>query len=78
MFAGTRRQAVLLDLRADPDPPPDVVRWLRAPLHTRFVGPAYDPRRDADHHVAAGPLAAAVDALVHVERITLTERNAAL
>ncbi len=72
VFAGTDRRAVLLDLHADPDPPGDVVRWLQVPLRTRFVGPAYDVRRDAEHHVAAGPLVTAVDALVHVGRITQT------
>jgi len=72
VFDDTNHRAVLLDLHADPHPPDEVARWLQAPLRTRFVGPAYDVRRDAEHHVAAGPLVTAVDALVHVRRITQT------
>ena len=72
VFADTDHRAVLLDLHADPHPPDEVAHWLQAPLRTRFIGPAYDVRRDAEHHVAAGPLHSAVDALVHVGQITQT------
>jgi len=72
VFAGTTAGGLLLDLDIDHSPPPEVARWLRAPMRTRCVGPAYDPANDAEHYVAAGPLRTAVDGLLHVARTTPT------
>jgi erythromycin esterase len=38
----------------------------------RCVGPGYDPARDADFHIDAGPLGDCLDRLVHVRQVTPT------
>lgn len=65
---GTDLPAYLLDLRT-PRPGP-VDAWLRAPAKTRIVGPFYDAREDADHHLSGGSLAEWFDAVVHVREVT--------
>jgi erythromycin esterase len=51
----------------DLDGAPDGIRaWARSPLVTRMIGPVYDPVRDPDFRVEAGPVAESVDVLVHV------------
>jgi erythromycin esterase len=72
VFAESTDPALLLDLHADPSPPSEVAEWLRTPLGIRCVGPAYDPANDAAHHVTAGPVRDALDALLHVSRTTPT------
>jgi erythromycin esterase len=71
-FAGLDGGCLMLDLHADPDPSPEVRRWLARPLRMRCVGPGYDPGRDADFHVDAGPLGDCLDRLVHVRQVTPT------
>ncbi len=60
--------AYLWNLRA---PNPAAVRqWLAAPVRTRLVGPRYDARDDAAHHLSGGSLADWFDALVHVRTVS--------
>ncbi|KOT97197.1 erythromycin esterase [Streptomyces rimosus subsp. pseudoverticillatus] len=60
--------AYLWNLRA---PSPAAVReWLTAPVRTRLVGPRYDVRDDAAHHLSGGSLADWFDALVHVRTVS--------
>ncbi|EHR61981.1 erythromycin esterase-like enzyme [Saccharomonospora cyanea NA-134] len=66
-------EGLLLDLhRAAEHAPDTVARWLRRPLRTRMIGPVYDPGRDQDFRVEAGPLADSLDAVVHLPRLTPT------
>ncbi|MGW7551614.1 erythromycin esterase family protein [Streptomyces rimosus] len=52
-------------------PSPAAVRqWLTAPVRTRLVGPRYDARDDAAHHLSGGSLAHWFDALVHVRTVS--------
>ncbi|MGW6021339.1 erythromycin esterase family protein [Streptomyces sp. NPDC055099] len=60
--------AYFLDLRA-PRPAP-VDAWLGAPARTRLVGPTYDAREDADHHLSGSSLAQWFDAVAHVREVT--------
>ncbi|MEU5954309.1 erythromycin esterase family protein [Streptomyces sp. NPDC047525] len=60
--------AYSLDLRARR--PAAVDAWLGAPAMTRVVGPFYDAREDADHHLSGGSLAEWFDAVVHVREVT--------
>ncbi|MFH8748026.1 erythromycin esterase family protein [Streptomyces rimosus] len=60
--------AYLWNLRT---PSPAAVReWLAAPVRTRLVGPHYDARDDAAHHLSGGSLADWFDALVHVRTVS--------
>ncbi len=68
-FAGLSGGATMLELGADPAPPPAAEHWLRAPLLTRCVGPVYDARDDPAFHLTAGPAREAIDTAVHVERV---------
>ncbi|MFC8126801.1 erythromycin esterase family protein [Streptomyces sp. NPDC057302] len=60
--------AYFLDLRAPR--PADVDAWFGAPATTRVVGPFYDAREDADHHLSGGSLTEWFDAVVHVREVT--------
>ncbi|MEU6001341.1 erythromycin esterase family protein [Streptomyces sp. NPDC047197] len=60
--------AYFLNLRARK--PATVEAWLGAPARTRLVGPVYDPREDADHHLSGGSLSEWFDAVVHVREVT--------
>jgi erythromycin esterase len=57
---------VLLPLDDLAGAPEGIRAWARSPLTTRMVGPVYDPVRDTDFRVEAGPVADSVDVLVHV------------
>lgn len=59
----------LANLTSVPQP---VADWLRRPLRTRMIGPHYDPTRNQDSRVDAGPLHECVDVLIHAPRITAT------
>ncbi|WP_433407551.1 erythromycin esterase family protein [Saccharomonospora azurea] len=66
-------EGLLLDLHRAADHAPDTVaRWLRRPLRTRVIGPVYDPARDRNSRVEAGPLADSLDVVVHLPRLTPT------
>ncbi len=66
-------EGLLLDLhRAAEDAPDAVAGWLRRPLRTRMIGPVYDPDRDRDFRVEAGPVADSLDAVVHLPRLIPT------
>lgn len=55
----------------DLDDAPDGIRaWASSPLVTRMIGPVYDPVRDTDFRIEAGPAAACLDVLVHVPEAT--------
>ncbi|GAA4551177.1 erythromycin esterase family protein [Amycolatopsis samaneae] len=60
--------AYLLDLRA-PGPAP-VRAWLNSPAKTRLLGPGYDPRDDAAHHLSGGSLAEWFDVVAHSQEVT--------
>lgn len=70
VFADTPHEVALLDLSSAEDVPPPVADWLRRPLRTRMIGPRYDPTRDRDFRVDAGPLRESVDVLVHAPHVT--------
>ena len=76
-FANVAEEAVILQLHTDHDPPPEVAQWLRAPLLTRCIGPVYDPARNGEFRVVAGPLASSVDEIVHVPRFRAAYLRAA-
>ncbi|MCO1653769.1 erythromycin esterase family protein [Pseudonocardia humida] len=59
-------EPVLLALDDLDGAPRGIRRWASEPLVTRMIGPVYDPVRDTDFRVEAGPVAESVDALVHV------------
>ncbi|MGW9306586.1 erythromycin esterase family protein [Saccharomonospora azurea] len=64
-------EGLLLDLHRAADHAPDTVaRWLRRPLRTRVIGPVYDPARDRNSRVEAGPLADSLDVVVHLPHLT--------
>jgi erythromycin esterase len=67
-FGAVADDAVLLDLAVAAGGPPKVRAWLRRPLRTRMIGPFYDAAHDHDARVDAGPLADALDVVVHVPR----------
>lgn len=71
-FADTPHDIALLELATLNGVPQPVADWLHRPLRTRMIGPHYDPARDPDFHVDAGPLHECVDVLVHASRITAT------
>lgn len=71
-FAAVDLDCFLIDLRASQAPPPEAARWLARPLRMRCIAPGYDPARDTDFHVDAGPLADCVDRIVHVRRVDPT------
>ncbi|MFH9424633.1 erythromycin esterase family protein [Streptomyces sp. NPDC017529] len=56
--------AYVWDLRASS--PPAVREWLAVPAMLRLIGPHYDARDDAAHHLSDGSLADWFDVLVHV------------
>ncbi|MEV0523123.1 erythromycin esterase family protein [Streptomyces sp. NPDC050439] len=60
--------AYFLDLRSRRPAPADA--WLDAPAKTRLVGPSYDAREDAGHHLSGGSLAQWFDAVAHVREVT--------
>ncbi|MGW6056243.1 erythromycin esterase family protein [Streptomyces sp. NPDC055189] len=60
--------AYFLDLRAQRPEPVDP--WLGAPARTRLVGPFYDAREDASHHLSGSSLAGWFDAVAHVREVT--------
>ncbi|MFE6158270.1 erythromycin esterase family protein [Streptomyces sp. NPDC056486] len=60
--------AYFLDLRAQHPAPVDA--YLGAPARTRVVGPFYDAREDAAHHLSGGSLAEWFDAVAHVREVT--------
>lgn len=66
--AAAGRAGYVLNLRT-PRPEP-VRRLLDAPTRTRLIGPFYDPRDDAAHHLSGGALANWFDAVVHTEQVT--------
>ncbi|WP_371530447.1 erythromycin esterase family protein [Streptomyces sp. NBC_01283] len=74
MLGATDLPAYFLDLRDLRDlragRPASVDAWLGAPARTRLVGPFYDAREDADHHLSGGSLAEWFDAVVHVREVT--------
>ncbi|MFD4475790.1 erythromycin esterase family protein [Streptomyces sp. NPDC058471] len=68
MLGATDLPAYFLDLRAGRPAPVDA--WLGAPARTRLVGPFYDAREDADHHLSGGSLAEWFDGVAHVREVT--------
>lgn len=60
--------AYVLDLRARRPAPVDA--WFGAPTKTRLVGPSYDAREDAGHHLSGSSLAQWFDAVAHVREVT--------
>ncbi|MEV8320863.1 erythromycin esterase family protein [Streptomyces sp. NPDC059900] len=60
--------AYFLNLRAHDPGPADA--WLEAPARTRLIGPFYDAREDAAHHLSGGSLAGWFDAVAHVREVT--------
>ncbi|MGJ7907517.1 erythromycin esterase family protein [Actinopolyspora sp. H202] len=71
-FAEVPHDVALLELEHVTAPPQPVAEWLRSPLRSRMIGPHYEPRRDRDSRVEAGPLHECVDVLIHTARITAT------
>lgn len=71
-FTDVPQVSALLELAASTRAPQPVTEWLHRPLRTRMIGPHYDPTRDQDFRVDAGPLHECVDVLIHVPRITAT------
>lgn len=71
-FAETPHDIALLELASMTSVAQSVTDWLRRPLRTRVIGPHYDPTRDQDFRVDAGPLHECVNALIHVSHITAT------
>ncbi|WP_214404288.1 erythromycin esterase family protein [Pseudonocardia lacus] len=61
---------VLLALDELRGAPEGLRAWAASPLVTRMIGPVYDPARDTDFRVEAGPLSRSVDVLVHVPVVT--------
>ncbi|MEU6767310.1 erythromycin esterase family protein [Streptomyces sp. NPDC046853] len=60
--------AYFTDLRARHPEPVDA--WLGAPAMTRLIGPFYDAREDASHHLSGGSLAGWFDVVAHVREVT--------
>ncbi|MFG3132602.1 erythromycin esterase family protein [Streptomyces tendae] len=50
--------------------PQPIRRLLEAPTRTRLIGPFYDPRDDAAHHMSGGSLASWFDVVVHTQEVT--------
>lgn len=71
-FADASHDIALLELPTSTSVPQPVAEWLRRPLRTRMIGPHFDPTRDRDFRVDAGPLCECVDVLIHARRITAT------
>lgn len=71
-FVDAAHDIALLELANWTSVPQPVADWLRRPLRTRMIGPHYDPTRDQDSRVDAGPLHECVDVLIHASRITAT------
>ncbi|WEV28827.1 erythromycin esterase family protein [Streptomyces sp. 71268] len=66
--AGENRAGYVLDLGTSrPEP---IRRLLDAPTRTRLIGPFYDPRDDAAHHMSGGSLASWFDVVVHTQEVT--------
>jgi erythromycin esterase len=61
--------AYLLDLHVEQGP---ARAWLDAPATLRLIGPRYDPRDDANHHMTGGSLADWFDLIVHHRQATPT------
>jgi erythromycin esterase len=59
-------EPVLLALDDLDGAPAGIRTWAASPLVTRMIGPVYDPVRDTDFRIEAGPVAQSVDVLVHV------------
>jgi erythromycin esterase len=57
----------LLDLHVEQGP---AKAWLDAPATLRLIGPRYDPRDDANHHMTGGSLADWFDLIVHHREVT--------
>ncbi|WP_367039575.1 erythromycin esterase family protein [Streptomyces sp. Je 1-332] len=68
VLGATELSAYFLDLRAER--PASVNAWLGAPVKTRLVGPFYDAREDADHHLSGDSLAEWFDGVAHVRDVT--------
>ncbi|WP_344132838.1 erythromycin esterase family protein [Saccharopolyspora halophila] len=71
-FADAPHEIALLELACSTGVPRPVADWLHHPLRTRMIGPHYDPTRDRDSRVDAGPLHECADVLIHLSRITAT------
>ncbi|WP_159327668.1 erythromycin esterase family protein [Streptomyces tendae] len=65
--AGNRAGYVLNLGTSQPQP---IRRVLEAPTRTRLIGPFYDPRDDAAHHMSGGSLASWFDVVVHTQEVT--------
>ncbi|MEV5756858.1 erythromycin esterase family protein [Streptomyces tendae] len=65
--AGNRAGYVLNLGTSQPQP---IRRLLDAPTRTRLIGPSYDPRDDAAHHMSGGSLASWFDVVVHTQEVT--------
>ncbi|GAA3147153.1 erythromycin esterase family protein [Streptomyces rectiviolaceus] len=68
VLGATDLPAYFLDLRARR--PAAVDAWFGAPARTRLVGPFYDAREDARHHLSGGSLTEWFDAVAHVREVT--------
>ncbi|SDJ69273.1 erythromycin esterase [Actinopolyspora mzabensis] len=72
-FAEVPHEVALLELENMTGAPQPVTDWSRSPLRTRMIGPHYEPTRDHDFRVDAGPLHECLDVLIHTSRITATK-----
>jgi erythromycin esterase len=68
-LGGIGPNTYLLDLHDGHDPP---WAWLDAPAELRLIGPRYDPKEDANHHMSGGSLTDWFDLIVYRQEATPT------
>ncbi|RRO12909.1 erythromycin esterase [Saccharopolyspora rhizosphaerae] len=69
-FADVPYEVAVLELPPPAEVPRSAAEWLTRPLRTRVIGPRYDPERDRDFRLDAGPVVECVDVVVHASHIT--------